>query len=530
VQEIVELTRQVGAECYRRERTCRHPSIVEPKVRKHKSKALDDEERPGKRIRVASTNSQDVITSSPQICDGIAPAVDNSSSFVRPQGSRLDVNSVAQYEIPPTPPTTPLQQTAFSLPGISEFDAGLSQLRTRRLHEQSEAQLHSPPLGLSQGSEWTLSLPSTANKEAYYLPFTGGSLGDGRAPGKPSLPEPQVKPKTATSDPSLGEMFAEAARAAGRQFYPPPQGEEIKPVEPSRGTPLTSAPKKELQNNWPPEPRVVSRDRHIPVAFTRAVPPTEPGEAQSFPSRRNEAGWWRDVGPSAPQSTTSIVPDSEISQPGTLQHECPESALSSFVKPIQCPEHKVHPPPDIDMINNFTLVNKVYSASPVSPVATAQHFGPTESSIITVTGSVLGQKQRKPPNPFSGRLHRAWLLQNPLPDCHTINTSRPFIEPSIEQSSGAQAAEASSSSLSRNKGKGNPVESLPGVLGVRRASPMSESFEESIRRSAKTAMELVNIHGYGRASRGASTDMGEFLHVTDYGPGRNQVHFLLFGG
>jgi hypothetical protein len=60
------------------------------------------------------------------------------------------------------------------------------------------------------------------------------------------------------------------------------------------------------------------------------------------------------------------------------------------------------------------------------------------------------QETVKLPNPFS-RLDRAWLLQNPIPHNHTINTVVLELEPPIEVMGRAQAAKVSSSLFSREK-------------------------------------------------------------------------------
>jgi hypothetical protein len=104
------------------------------------------------------------------------------------------------------------------------------------------------------------------------------------------------------------------------------------------------------------------------------------------------------------------------------------------------------------------------------------------------------QETVKPPNPFSGRLDLAWLLQNPVPHSHTLNTVALGLEPPIEEMGRAQAAEASSSLFIHDNGKGELVESLPEIRWMLSLTPVSDSFEESTRNIAKTAMELVNIH------------------------------------
>jgi hypothetical protein len=103
------------------------------------------------------------------------------------------------------------------------------------------------------------------------------------------------------------------------------------------------------------------------------------------------------------------------------------------------------------------------------------------------------QETVKLPNPFS-RLDRAWLLQNPIPHNHTINTVVLELEPPIEVMGRAQAAKISSSLFNRENRKREPVESLPEIRWMLTLAVVSDSFEESIRNIAKTAMELVNIH------------------------------------
>jgi hypothetical protein len=97
---------------------------------------------------------------------------------------------------------------------------------------------------------------------AYYVPFTGESLGGGGDLDRPSLPLPQIRARSATSDPNLGEMFADATRAAGRRFYPPPEAGTVTAVEPSYINPISGA-QTEQQNNWPSEPQVARR--HVSV-------------------------------------------------------------------------------------------------------------------------------------------------------------------------------------------------------------------------------------------------------------------------
>jgi hypothetical protein len=519
---LPRLTHHVGAECYRRERSCGRSTVAEAKVRKHAYEVVDEEEHPLKRVRAVSTNSQDMISSRSQMSDGFAVAVHNSSSSVEPKGSQSDFTPVARFSIPPTPPRTPPQQTAFSLPNLSEFDAGLSRLRTESSPEQSRAPLHRPPLGTSQESERIPPLLPLANTGAYYVPFTWGLLGDGRALSKPPLPPPQLRALAVTSDPSLGEMFAEAARAAGRQFYPPPQGEIIKMAVPSSTTPAAAAPSGELKNNWPPQPRVVSRDRHVPIAYTNAGPPRDPGEAQTFSRPRNKAVWRRVFPPTASPLTTTAVPDGEILHPGAGNCGRPEAALGHSIKQSRYNEYSNRSPPNTKIAPEFRPVNQALSATLVSPVTPAQHGSPTEPRFVTFTGSVPKQKHSaqspsnptqvnnqeapravggpqqttKPPNPFSRPLHCAWSRQNPLPDYHTINTTIAGLASSAQQRGGGQTVEWSSSSLKADKGKGKliEVEVPPKVLGVPAPSLFHASFEESIRRSAKGAMELVNIH------------------------------------
>jgi hypothetical protein len=137
--------------------------------------ALHDEERPTKPLRVTSAYFAGRDNSSSQLVDDIRPAMDSSSSFIRPQGSQLDVSSVAPFSIPPTPRTPP-QQTAFSLPHLNEFDAGLSPLQTGASPEQSKAQLRPPPRLIS-GPRMTPPPPPLAKMGAYYVPFTEESLG-----------------------------------------------------------------------------------------------------------------------------------------------------------------------------------------------------------------------------------------------------------------------------------------------------------------------------------------------------------------
>jgi hypothetical protein len=104
------------------------------------------------------------------------------------------------------------------------------------------------------------------------------------------------------------------------------------------------------------------------------------------------------------------------------------------------------------------------------------------------------QETVKLPNPFSGRLDRAWLLQNPIPHNYTVNTVVLGLEPLIEGIGRAQAAKVSSSLPSRENGKGGLVESLPEIRWMLILALVNDSFEESICNIAKTAMELVNIH------------------------------------
>jgi len=333
------------------------------------------------------------MTLNSQMVDGIGPAVDSLSSFVEPQRSRSDFNPMAQISIPPTPPRTPPQQTAFSLPHISEFEEGLSRLQTERSHEQSKGQC-APPLDPSKGPKGPPPLQTPANMGAYYVPFTGGSLGDGRAIGTSSLPLPKVQSRTATSDPSLGEMFAEAAQAAGRQFYPPPpQNEAIKAIVPPCGNPAAETPSGELQNNWPPDSQVVTGVRYDSFAFVEGNPPRDPGEASNFPRPQNKPAWWRVFELLEPQlTTTKKVPDVEILQPGTVHCERPMAVLSHSIKQSQCTEHSNRSPFNTEMVSEFKPVNQAFSASSVSPVTAAQRINPTGSRFITFTELVLSKK------------------------------------------------------------------------------------------------------------------------------------------
>jgi len=189
------------------------------------------------------------MQSSSQMIDGIGPAADNLASTARPQESHVDFTPVGQFSIPRTPPGTPTQQTVFSLPHMIEFETGFHPLGTGGSHEQLKSQLHPPPHGLYRGSESTPPLLPPANTGAYYVTFTGESLGDDRALGRRSLPRPGVRARIVTRDPFLGEMFAEAAQAAGRQFYPPPQDEAKQTVVPSHGNPAPAAPSEEPKKN-----------------------------------------------------------------------------------------------------------------------------------------------------------------------------------------------------------------------------------------------------------------------------------------
>jgi hypothetical protein len=499
--------------------------MADLKVRKYEFGALEDEGRPTKRLQVTSTHWQDVVMPNSQMVDGIGPVVDSASSSAEPQGSRFDFNPMAQISIPLTPPRTPPQQTAFSLPHIIEFEEGLARLQTERSREQSKAQQCAPPLDPYQGPKEPPPPPTPANTGAYYVPFTGESLGDGRAIGTPSLPLPKVQSRTVTSDPKLGEMFAEAAQAAGRQFYPPPpQDEAIKAIARSCGNPVGETPSRELQNNWPPYSRVVTGGRHVPFTFIEGSPPRDPGEASNFSRPQNKPVWWRIFRPPEPQlTTTKTVPDVEILQPGAVHCERPKAVLGHSIKQSQCTEHINCSPSNSEMVSGFKPVNQAFSTSSFSPAVAAQHIKPTGSRFITFAELVLSKKHpaqsslnptqgsnegaamagasvygiTKPPNPFSSPPHRVWLHQNQLPNYHhhSINTAMAGLASSAQQFGGRQVVEDSSSSVNADKRKGRLIEVPPQVLGGHRASLLDTSFEESIRRSAKTAMELINIHG-----------------------------------
>ncbi len=469
------MTYNAGSECYRCERTRRCLSVADHKVQKHHHGPPDDDQSPVKRIRVASTNLQDVASSSSEMTMAVMPAVDNSSSIIIPTVSQLGINAVAQYSTPPTPPRTPTEQTAFSLPPINEFDAGLSRLRTRMNHEESKKQLSASPYNPFRGSQWKFT-PSTATKiGSRCLLLTEEFVGNGNGLSRHPLPLPQVEPRTATSDPSLGEMFAEAAQAAGRQFYPSFQGGATKTAMPSPGNPTATA---------------ASREVH-------------PEEGGNLSHTRNEAGLSHVFGPPAPQSTTATVPDEQSLGPGLFQREHRDAASSYYIEPGQHVRCHNRPPPDMEMATGFKPVNQVYRASPGNVMTAGQHFSPTQSRLSDFgepaptwkhpasslsdriqdkcqqnlrTGESL-QATAKPLNPFSGRLHRSWLRENPLPQRHAMTAAISTPEPSAEGSSGVQAAEPSSSSR-RGKGKGKLVELPLEILEVRIASPTNGSFEE----------------------------------------------------
>jgi hypothetical protein len=312
--------------------------VAEAKVRKHAYEAIDEKNHPAKRIRAIPANSQDVMSSKSQMVDGIALAAHSSSSSVVAHGLRLDLALLSQFSIPPTPPRTPQQQRAFSLPHLAEFEEGVSRLGPGWPFE------YPPPLGPgwsfeqpspldpSQGSEWTPPLLPLANMEVYGEPFAGESVENGGNLGRPSLPPPRAR-ALATSNPSLGAMFAEAARAAGRPFYPPAEGEATTTVVPSGTNTAAAAPSEEPQNDWSPKPqaaRAAGRRFYPPAegeVVTTVVPsganlaaatPSEerqidwPPKPQMVRSDRRDPGrnkpvWWHVFPPPAPQLTTTMA-------------------------------------------------------------------------------------------------------------------------------------------------------------------------------------------------------------------------------
>jgi hypothetical protein len=336
--KLPKLTYRVGAECYRRGRTCGRPTVAEAKVRKHAYEAVDEKNHPAKRIRAIPANSQDVISSKSQMVDGIALAAHSSSSFVKAYGLRLDLTLLSQFSIPPTPPRTPQQQRAFSLPHLGEFEEGVSRLGPGWQFEYPPplgpgwSFEHPPPLDPSQGFEWTPPLLPLANMEAYGGPLTRESVENGGNLGRPSLPPPRAR-VLATSNPSLGAMFAEAARAAGRRFYPAAEGEAVATVVASGTKLAAAAPSEEPQNNLPPKPQAVrAAGRWLnPAAegeaITTIVPSgTHPAVAAPSEERqndwqpkpqvarsdrhdpgRNKAGLWHVFPPPAPQLTTTMA-------------------------------------------------------------------------------------------------------------------------------------------------------------------------------------------------------------------------------
>lgn len=424
------------------------------------------------------------MQSSFQMIDGIGPAVDNLASTAGPQEYQVDFTPVGQFSIPRTPPGTPTQQTVFSLPHMIEFETEFSPLGTGSSHEQLKSQLHPPPHGLYRGSEWTPPLSPPANTGAYYVTFTGESLGDDRALGRRSLPRPGVRARIVTRDPFLGEMFAEAAQAAGRQFYPPQQDQAKQTVVPSHGNPAPAAPSEELKKNWPPEPWMVST--HV----TKADPSRGPGETPNFYGPQNEAVWWHISAPPAPQLTTTMttttVPNGEILPSGVVQCERPEAALGHSVKQGQCVVYPNRSPPHTEMVSGFTPVHQAFSASLGKPVAAAPHYRPLEPRFITFAESVQwqrllaksplqptqGNNQEAPiaaggpqvtRNPFPIPPHRASSDQYPLPGYHrhTVDTAMTGPGSSAQKFSEGRAMEG--------------------------------SFRESIRSAASSAMESIRV-------------------------------------
>ena len=211
--------------------------------------------------------------------------------------------------------------------------------------------------------------------------------------------------------------------------------------------------------------------------------------------------------------TNTTAPDGETLQPGVVHCERPEAALGHSIKQSQCVEHSNRWPPNTQMASGFTPVNPPLSASLLRPVATAQHHSPTKPRFTTFTGSdpahggyqqdsrTTGglQGPAKPPNPFSGRHHRAWPCPDPLPyyHHHTLNAAMAGHASPAQQPGEGQAVEGHSPSLTVGKGKGKLVKVPPQAMEVHGPSRFDEaSFEESIRSCAKVAMEGVNIHHF----------------------------------
>jgi hypothetical protein len=152
-----------------------------------------------------------------------------------------------------------------------------------------------------------------------------------------------------------------------------------------------------------------------------------------------------------------------------------------------CAVRQARPPPDIEMANNFRPVNQANSFGTVSSPYSSRGLNPFKSR-----------------NP--SRTQLAWLQQNQRLEYQTIYSARTIPKPLEQVAGGRQSVEGFSSFLSCDKGKGKLVEPPPGILKV--ASPTSEPFQEDIRGSAKSTVELFNIHSANVRRKETTTNAG----------------------